>query len=1182
MANGLDLEVIELTLDQLLNTKREDFKEGNYSLLLSKSKAQELGFNLTSFLVDGENIIINCFFQARDGRFIVSDKDGIRSRDLSLLLNTIYDEKQPRAVVPPPAPSNDFNSPTKEGPKEEPKPKEEPTKGPKEEPKPKEEPTKGPKEEPKPKEEEEVEDEDSPLSVCDRKLSLQDFIITPIENLSSGQLLCIEDRNDDFQMIPDSMQDNFIFYKGKVYFYVMLDITKVGAEVKSFKLAVIQEDGSVNIQISQNLTNFYKEFQENFRKAKRKGIKPVVQEPTTKKGVRIELTKRIYEKDDTDEIKALRNRLYDAIDNLKRLQADILPIDLDLKVEDNYIPLTLADPNFFENMETHKLSIIHIIPPDLFTRKGEIYYIHKDILQFAKQILDKKDRIKDYDPTYVIKDDFDRQMILMEQIRRNFFDINLKKIKEKYLDHKNSVAIVKLNELRSENKLLNNDLLKELIRTKYTTTEDVKEKEIYNIIFNNFDTWISSSDTLKDKLKQSPLTEDEIYLLEHDDERIAEEKDMNKPDSAYPISFPQEMHEEFQMGNILFLDGKMMRPHYHKFINNEGKKTTKASIQELHDHGEFLSPEGLADVILNQEIIRPFKCFRSEGTEIYNLGCKRVYTLYQIWRCLRDIRKELYKIQQTKLREEFYKVLILQPYINIKSEGKKILEKKFNNEINNLQENINIAIQTKKAKDDFERQILDRVNIELIKQQKKYSDFLEKKGYIRSVETFFSEHTKFQPNNSSIFCPYCSEWIEERGAEDGCRFYYKEDQERKQHFHHLIDGKLPVGHNYRNKRTDICGVCNGPVAGHAHFLLDVENPIVKGFEATDAPPHPGDENLCVRDNNRIKGGNLDRTCLLTGGGGILEGIARNLAFRDVIKMKITTSPPSHKFGIKHEELAVLADIYARIIRINLTRPGQIKNERAFRTEPNLPRIMDNDKNKLLALPMPESIKDLVRHAITKIEDGSIKEWAVNTRYPPNSYIINNNNIFFSKTGSAGTAKFNEDNMWTLVRINVFERVNTIYDNRQWEEGPNPRDLLIIPPVNEPNRAEIEARVRREIGSGQKNAPKPPPKNAPPPPPTKNAPKPPSKNVPPPPVTKKTREQLILEINQIITRIQELESRGNSEDVVNEIINLTTSLSILQRELQGLAPEGGSSNKVTSARRTLKRRKLQKKKTRAHL
>lgn len=1073
----------EYTLDQLLTIKPEDLQDGLYTITLSKIQAQESGFDIRSFLEDGDNVLFTCTFnEKKDRRFLVSDKDGLKNRDLSTILNTIYYKKYAGAVLPPQAPWENAAETVPPPPKSEDKKPPAVTTPPPPKPEDKKPPVVPPPkaEEPAPREEE-LEDEDSPLTVCDRRLTLQDFVLTPIEDLPSRQLICVEDRNDDFQMVPDEKQGNFIFYKGKVYFFVMLDITKVGGKVTSFKLAVLENDGSVNKVISQNLTQFYKEFQEKLIKIKGKGARPVT--TTTKKGVRIELTERVFEEGDTDEIKALRKQLYDTMDNLKRLQAGVLEIDLQLPEKPGYTPLNKIIPDFFQDKLSIKLDLLHIIPFELFERFSEYYYVKDDILEFAKSIFAKKDTLKDYDPTYVIKDDFDRQMIMMEQIRRHFFEIKIKELKKNYLQSQESIAANKFIEILDANKDVDNETLKSMIKNKYDMSTDSKEKNLFTIIYTNFESWKGKTrDILVDIASKSPLNEKDTYFVEHDEERIAEENDMSKPNSAYPNSF-----EGFNA--IALEEGTVIRPHYHKFINKEGLKT--GTHDELSQTGEYMLPISLKLAIQGSDFMEPINC-----TRFPDLDCKRPYTFYHLWRIFREDRETIQSVMKESFRiayEGFF-----QPFLTEKDKQLQQKQDDLNRNINNIAEAIKNAFAAKQAKDAHEKVILTEINKQVDQANKVYQAQIDKQ---RILENFgkgkFEEYIYGGPNNLRIFCPYCAGFIEERKPGSACRFYY-ENSFRGHHDHHLKNGKLLVGENNINeKRTeyyrDVCGICNGPVNNHDHYYLD-----------TGTAPNSNAQDYCIGVVDRRKGGRLDVACLHDGGGGILEGIARHLAYRDVIKMKITTNPPENNFGITYEELAVLADIYARIIRIDLGGGARISNK---------------DKNALLTLPMPASIKGLVGSALN----------------------------------------------------NLTKRVNTIYTNNQWEDGPRPLDILRLSAFSAPNRAEIEARVRAAMGSGPQDGPKPPPKTGP---------KPPT----PPPGKQKTKAELQAELAKKQARLAELQgiygamgSANNSTDIIQEITEITGDISMLETQIATFA--GGSSKKVQSNRRTYKVKKHYKRKTR---
>ncbi len=1249
MGDSFDLpELQEYTLDQLLTIKPEDLQDGLYTITLSKTQAQESGFDIKAFLEDGENVLFTCTFnEKKDRRFLVSDKDGVKNRDLSRILNTLYYAKYATAVLPPQAPWENTAETVPPPPKPEDKkpPVVTPPKS----------------EEPVPREEE-VEDEDSPLTDCERKLTLQDFVLTPIEDLPSRQIICIEDRNDDFQIIPDEKQGNFIFYKGKVYFFVILDIAKVGGKVTTFKLAVLENDGSVNKTISQNLTQFYKDFQEKLIKMKGKGARPVVPVTTsTKKGVRIELTERVYEKGDTDEIKALRNKLYAEMDNLKKLQAGALPINLEITEKPGYTPLHMLDEDFFNNRLNYNVDLLHIIPLELLEKFNPYYYVKNEIVEFAKAILSKKDTVKDYDPTYVIKDDFDRQMILMEKVRRHFFEIKIKELKQKYLQSQDTIAAGKFIEILDANTGADNERLQRIIKDGYDNSNDSKEKNIYNIIATNFDAWIKLDRAVLIDIRQHQLLNaDDQYLVEHDDERIAEELDMSKPNSAYPHNIGKGQNAVTSGGTDL------IRPHYHKVIDKEGHSTTKADekkitelfktylpreklidkkskfrqatekytlmqqfiakfgeekykeikmraekysqdiksaegnderineiqtewqeyrstlspdakriidfkkfftdkddaiykqgglteeenrlldklnedpdidekkdeVDELLKNHEYIEVDTLLNNITGGLLIEPSyrnPCIRSAEFDDnyeekqFELGCKRPYTLYQLWRIFRNNTSG-------KSREEFKNLLegenkiydiLTRPYSDRFNQKKRETENTLNESILEKENLIALAIQ--EAKEASERELVREVRNIYTDQVDKYQTYTNKvRGLNDLTHSEFSMYFSSKPNNHLVFCPYCAGFVAERsGRAIACRFLYRGDYEtlqpRHTHIKNPNTGKLPIDYT-SNQLRDICSVCNGPCANHDHYILDSTG------SAPDSNHGYGNyAYLCSGDDNRTPGANLDRHCLADGGGGVLEAVARNLAYRDYILERVQNNPPQGNFGIQYHEMAEHADRYARIIRSKMPS-SRLANK----------AIPDQD--------------DIYARSLQSLIKG---KWASNKKL---------------KT------------IWRHVGV----------DYPEYEIYDEPEHMIRIPEVPKPESLEvIDARVRREKGVGPKpvNGPKPPPKTAPKPP--TPPPTTPPKTAPPAAKTYaevyNLHHDLTNQINKIIVRLGELETAGNSEEVTSEIANLTSQLGILEEELEKNplppAPEGGSSKKLQSHRRTHKVKKHYRRKTR---
>lgn len=1065
----------------------------------------------------------------------------------------------------------------------------------------------------------------NPLFFCERKYDFVEFLHTPIENLPENKILCIKDLTQkEFSMIPEDKRKNFIIYKNESYFMCILR-----KEPKGFKLAVLQTDGSVNVELSTKVSQVYFEFQQLLKlKGKseilvRKNIKPL-QVKKKKKGIFVPV-EREYNPSDTPLITELRNSIYNDIDDLQKLQKDILDIDLGLNNKKNYKPIYMLDDDYTLGGLTQRLTVLHIIPFNLMEKMGNYYYVKDEVIEFAKQIFSKKDSIKDYDPTWRVKDDFERQIIMMEIVRRHFFNKQMNELKEEYMKSGINAASVKYLELKEENNRLDDASFLNLIRTKFETTKNPKEKQLFKIMYDNFDGWKNNIDLVRDQASQSSLDEYKIYLVEHDDERLAEEIDMSKPNSAYPryLGISE---------NNSGLKGKLIRPHYHTIINKEGDKLdskTSANLSEIFkryreyeelikkqkaflaaqrkvaywdapqmkallakqerqkkmseeeikrlqnmsdeekeklspeerllsrgelyilsdkklritaedreilkrgnlteeeeklledptreieinlikkfiQHREFVTPESITSWIDDHILINPSytnSCLRSEefdewyeggpeqnedSRKLYQLGCKRPYTIYQIWRILRENTDLLDALKEKFFGDEIVKKSLYPPiyqaFITLLEAKRVSTREDLQRNIVDKQQRLELLIETERQRllNEREAQVLTAITTELERQQRNYTMYITKRRQFDAIlgnedpATTFKYHIEAHPNSLHIFCPYCAGYLELRVPGSFCRYYYASSY-IETHKHQLTpDKKLPVGRHYQNDKRDICSVCNGPTAFHDHtYLIDGTSP--------NLPYHA---ELCNGNIDRRENEFMDQQCKRDGGGGVLEAVARNLAFRDHIKAKVQDpdSDPTANFGISFNEMAVLADEYAKIIRSNFPRPPIRLTEQG----PGVP------------MPDPKNVLARAREALRR---------------------------------------------------------------GQWEEGPDPRSILAIPPVAEPNREEITARIRRQMG-----APAPGPGGPRPPPPRQPGPE---NNI--------QQRRAALEAEQKNIREQlEAAAQVENADPVQQIAISTLQQRLEDIEVQLKTLEGGSSRKVKLNRRTYKVKKQYRRKTR---
>lgn len=201
----------------------------------------------------------------------------------------------------------------------------------------------------------------------------------------------------------------------------------------------------------------------------------------------------------------------------------------------------------------------------------------------------------------------------------------------------------------------------------------------------------------------------------------------------------------------------------------------------------------------------------------------------------------------------------------------------------------------------------------------------------------FSNHLDSSPQNHSVFCPYCCAFVGMRkndraiGFVVACRFFYFSSDAA--HVHNE-NGRQFVRYGFRSdNRTecqDICTVCNGPTCNHDHTPLT--NPDSVGNIYADFEP-------CFTDDNRRPGQQLDRVCISEGGGGIIESVARLLAYRDYAIETIREDPQN--FTLEFPAMLQQATLYAIQIR------GYIKSQH------HNPRILEPAVNSAAARALYE-------------------------------------------------------------------------------------------------------------------------------------------------------------------------------------------------------------------------------------
>jgi hypothetical protein len=757
-------------------------------------------------------------------------------------------------------------------------------------------------EEEKRKFEEKKERSKSQIILCDKEILLINFLRLSLEELEEGKIICIEDIPEKFNLIPEENQQEFILLKGKLYFFSSVKLERDYLnKISGVKMAVLNKNANVNKELSKKLTQMYIGFQRRMAEMKEKGvsIKEVSETPFKKKAF-VQVPAFEEKEGDTKEITNAKRELYDIQIKLLQLESNPYDIDLQINIKSGYSSLHTLDENIFENINTNKLTPLRIIPMEYIENYNGYFIIKDEIVEYAKEIFARRNTLKDYDPTYVIKDDFDTQMILMENIRRHFFEPDMVSLKEKYVKGKNATAAVKYLALLEENKEKSMAEFKEFILKSFNETTRKEEKTLYRIIYDNFDTWARNREIVNEIADHSQLSADELEIIEHDAERISEEDDMSKPTSAYPPS-------EEGMNAITLDDVTLYQLHYHTDKTSETYNVEKISEQTILSY-------------LREELrIQPTYTNRCSRKDI----CKRNYTLYQNWRALRkNFKEDFRKILQEKL----YDILLI-PFTDRQKLIFQQIKDDLTRSIGIKKESVKVAEKNKEIANEYEKKILNEVTRIFNERDMVYNRYIRKERALKDLlATDINYHIGGLPNTSIVFCPYCAKFLADRTGTVACKYLYNVAY-KDAHKHELDStGKTPIGKfnsagesvvgtvyrttnpSIKVSTPDVCAVCNGPVCNHDHYYLD-----------TGIAPATN-VNLCMGYTDRRKGELLDTSCIAEGGGGIVEAAARSLAYRDYIKEKLVNNSPDNNFGIQFPEMAIKADNYARIIRSRLAIP----------------------------------------------------------------------------------------------------------------------------------------------------------------------------------------------------------------------------------------------------------------------
>ena len=196
----------------------------------------------------------------------------------------------------------------------------------------------------------------------------------------------------------------------------------------------------------------------------------------------------------------------------------------------------------------------------------------------------------------------------------------------------------------------------------------------------------------------------------------------------------------------------------------------------------------------------------------------------------------------------------------------------------------------------------------------------------------FSFHLETPPKNWEAFCPYCCKFVGSRkrdGDQVYCKYLYYTTHIGHNHNedgrHFVRCGRRADSHQ---DGQDLCTVCNGPTCNHSHATLTNPNGLFDPQEDAD---------LCNDDDNRAPNGHLDRVCISEGGGGIIESVARLLAYRDYAVEMIRQNPQG--FSLQFPAMLAKATEYAIRIR------GHIKH--LYRVQRILEPVDNSEQARIL-------------------------------------------------------------------------------------------------------------------------------------------------------------------------------------------------------------------------------------------